>query len=178
MGFRHCSCWHSKKERGQRSGIRVIKLFLCSTQLIKKLQLLIKTKMPTNEEVFLALSLSYVVFIMLMNVKMPTIVGILTFMSRITWCSAEMSIEKKFNNLGIRNWYNQVPHLTRDTNGKVTNTQLDITNESQEVSPFPAGDHKASINRHAWKHNTHKTEITWMIHKRSIALERSEKIFY
>ena len=30
---------------------------------------------------------------------------------------------------------------------------LDITNESQEVSPFPAGDHKASTNRQAWKHN-------------------------
>ena len=33
---------------------------------------------------FIALSLSDVVFIMLINVKMPTIVGILTFMSRIT----------------------------------------------------------------------------------------------
>ena len=32
---------------------------------------------------FLAFSLSDVVFIMLINVKMPTIVGILTFMSRI-----------------------------------------------------------------------------------------------
>ena len=32
---------------------------------------------------FLALSLSYVAFIMLMNVKMPTTVGILTFMSMI-----------------------------------------------------------------------------------------------
>ena len=40
----------------------------------------------------------------------------------------------------IRNRYNQVPHLTQDTNGKVTNSQLDSTNESQEVSPFPAGD--------------------------------------
>ena len=39
----------------------------------------------------------------------------------------------------IRNRYNQVPHLTQDTNGKVTNSQLDTTNESQEVSPFPAG---------------------------------------
>ena len=46
----------------------------------------------------------------------------------------------------IRNQYNQVPHLTQDTNGKVTNSQLDTTNESQEVSPFPAGDHKAQIN--------------------------------
>ena len=47
----------------------------------------------------------------------------------------------------IRNQYNQVPHLTQDTNGKVTNSQLYTTNESQEVSPFPAGDHKAQINR-------------------------------
>ena len=53
----------------------------------------------------------------------------------------------------IRNRYNQVPHLTQDTNGKVTTSQLDITDESQMVSPFPAGDHKASTNRCAWKHN-------------------------
>ena len=26
-------------------------------------------------------------------------------------------------------------------NGKVTNLQLDKTNKSQDVSPFPAGDH-------------------------------------
>ena len=58
----------------------------------------------------------------------------------------------------IRNRYNQVPHLTQDTNGKVTNSQLDTTNESQEVSPFPAADHKAQINRHAQRHNEHKTE--------------------
>ena len=58
------------------------------------------------------------------------------------------------------NRYNQVPHLTQGTNGKVTNSHLDITNESQEVSPFPAGDHKSSINRLTRKHNKHKTEIT------------------
>ena len=46
----------------------------------------------------------------------------------------------------IRNRYNQVPHLTQDTNRKETNSQLDTTNESQEVSPFPADDHKAHIN--------------------------------
>ena len=60
----------------------------------------------------------------------------------------------------IRNRYNQVPHLTQDTNGKVTNSQLDTTNENQEVSPFPAGDHKAHINRHAQRHSKHKTEKT------------------
>ena len=47
------------------------------------------------------------------------------------------------------NRYNQAPHVTQDTNGKVTTSQLDITNESQEVSPFQACDHKASINRRA-----------------------------
>ena len=40
------------------------------------------------------------------------------------------------------------------------NSQLDISNESQEVSPYRAGDHKASIYRRAQKQNKHKTEIT------------------
>ena len=52
----------------------------------------------------------------------------------------------------IRNRYNQAPHLIQDTNGKVTTSQLDITNKSQEVSPFPTGDHKAPTNSCAWKH--------------------------
>ena len=50
-----------------------------------KISTLIKTKIQTNEEVSLALSLSDVVLIMLINVKMPTIVGIITFMSRINF---------------------------------------------------------------------------------------------
>ena len=45
--------------------------------------------------------------------------------------------------------------LDQDTNGKVTNSQLDTTNMSQEVSPFPAGDH---INRRVQRHSKHKTE--------------------
>ena len=71
----------------------------------------------------------------------------------------------------IKNRYNQVPHLTQDTNGKVTNLQFDNINESQEVSPFPAGDHKAHINRHAKGHSKHKTE-------KKIRLETVSKIFY
>ena len=63
----------------------------------------------------------------------------------------------------IRNRYNQVPHLTQDTNGKVTNSQLDTTSESQEVSPFPAGEHKAHINRRIQRYSKQKTEN----HKRS-----------
>ena len=62
----------------------------------------------------------------------------------------------------IRKRYNQVPHLTQNTIWKVANSQLDITNESQEVSPFPA-----IINRRAQKHNKHMTEIRGMIHKRN-----------
>ena len=58
----------------------------------------------------------------------------------------------------IRNRYNQVPHPTQDTNGKVTNSQLDTTNESQEVSPFQAGDHKAQLNRRAHRHYKHNSE--------------------
>ena len=67
----------------------------------------------------------------------------------------------------IRNRYNQVPHLTQDhedTNGDVTNSQLDTTNESQDVSPF-SGDHKAHINRRTQRHSKHKTEKK--NHKRS-----------
>ena len=41
------------------------------------------------------------------------------------------------------------PHLIQDTNWKVTTSQLDITNESQEVSHFHARDHKAPINKRA-----------------------------
>ena len=54
--------------------------------------------------------------------------------------------------------YNQVPHLTQDTNEGVTNSQLDTTNESQEVSPFPAGDHKAHTNSNpVFIESVHKT---------------------
>ena len=43
--------------------------------------------------------------------------------------------------------------------GKVINLQLDTTNESQEVSPFQASDHKAHINRRrVQRHSKHKTE--------------------
>ena len=69
----------------------------------------------------------------------------------------------------IRNRYNQAPHLTQDTDGKVTTSQWDITNESEEVSPFSADDHKASINRCARKYNKSKAEIIQMVHKRGTA---------
>ena len=63
--------------RQLRPGTEVIKHFLCSTQLSMKFQMLIKLKYRQLKK-FLALSVSDVVFIMIINVKMPTFVGILT----------------------------------------------------------------------------------------------------
>ena len=48
----------------------------------------------------------------------------------------------------IRNRYDQVSHLSQVTtweNDK--NTRKHCTQESQEVSPFPAGDHKTARKR-------------------------------
>ena len=67
------------------SGHEVMKLFSCSTQLSIKFQLLIKTNRAVKGGVFLAFELLYDVFNLLINVKMPTIVGILASMSRITF---------------------------------------------------------------------------------------------
>ena len=78
----------------------------------------------------------------------------------------------------IRNRYNQVPHLTQDTNGKVTRSQLDTTNDSQEVSPFPAGDHKAHRNRRAQRHSKHKTETNIKDPQKKNRLGTVSKIFY
>ena len=59
----------------------------------------------------------------------------------------------------ISNRYNQALRLTQDIYGKVITSQLDIPNESQEVNPFQAGDHKALINRRTRKHNKNSTDI-------------------
>ena len=49
-----------------RPGLKVIKLFSYSTQLSMKLQLLIKTEIPTNEEVYCFESLSCCMYVQLM----------------------------------------------------------------------------------------------------------------
>ena len=67
-----------------------------------KFQLLIKTKILTKK--FLALNLSDFEFIMLINVKMPTIVGILRFMSRMKICAQLSWAWKKFYNLGASSY--------------------------------------------------------------------------
>ena len=48
----------------------------------------------------------------------------------------------------IRNRYNPVPHLTQDTTWESNkNTRKHHIQERQEFTLFPAGDHKAAINR-------------------------------
>ena len=77
----------------------------------------------------------------------------------------------------IRKRYNQVPHLTQDTTLKSNKNAINITKESQEVSPFQAGDHEAAMTRSKSMRNTRRKK-TQMIHKRRTPLERSVKIFY
>ena len=54
---------------------------------------------------------------------------------------------------------------------KSSKITINITNKSQEVSPFPSGDHKAAVNRRE------SMTTTQMIHKIITALERSVKYF-
>ena len=61
----------------------------------------------------------------------------------------QLSIIKVSKVAKIRNRYNQVPHLTQEYQWESDKLTEDTTNESQEVSPFPAGDHEAHINRRA-----------------------------
>ena len=81
-------------------------------------------------------------------------------------------------NANIRNRYNQVPHLTQDTNGKETNSKLYTINKSQEVSPFPVGDHKAQISRRAQRHNKHKYKKNIKVPQKKHRLGAISKIFY
>ena len=59
-----------------------------------------------------------------------------------------ITVGKESKKAKIRNRYNQVPHLTLDTTWESDkNTTKHHTQESQEVSPFPAGNHMATMNR-------------------------------
>ena len=69
-----------------------------------------------------------------------------------TSLSGNSKVRKKAK---VRNRYNQVPLPTQDTVWESDkNTIKHQTQESQEVSPFSAGDHKATRNR---KDNMAKT---------------------
>ena len=65
---------------------------------------------------------------------------------RVNWGPGKsIKVRKKAK---IRNGHNQVPHLTQDTTWESDkSTRKHLIQESQEVSLFPAGDHKAAMNR-------------------------------
>ena len=70
-------------KNGLTSGPEVIKPFFMLNSYSTEQEIsTAHKKIPTSEEV-IAISLSDVVFILIINVKMPTIIGILTFMNRI-----------------------------------------------------------------------------------------------
>ena len=69
---------------------------MLKSQLSKEFQLLIKSKILKKIKIFQAFKLSDVVCIMLINVKMPKIVGILTFMSMMNLMLSCVEHEKSF----------------------------------------------------------------------------------
>ena len=90
--------------------------------------------------------------------------------------STGISMSKVRNIAKIGKRYNQVPHLTQDTIWESNKNTINITNKSQEVSPFPAGDYKAAMNRRESMGNTrHKTTND---QQKKYSLGTVSKIFY
>ena len=107
-------------------------------------------------------------------VRKPLKTGFLA-MRPICKCKDTMSYlceyKSKEEKAKIRARYNQVPHLTQDTTWESDkNTRKHHIQESQDISPFQAGDHKAAMNRQDCMTDTKDKK---RIHKRSTALERS-----
>ena len=76
----------------------------------------------------------------------------------------------------IKNRYNQVQHLTQDTIWESDkNTGQHHIQESQEVSTFPARDHKSASNRNGSMTKTNNNKPS---KKSSTALEPSVRNYY
>ena len=73
-----------------------------------------------------------------------------------------------------------IPSTTPDPEYQWESDKLtaDTTEESQEVSPFPAGDHKAHINKRAQRHSKHKTEQKHKGSTKEYRLGTDSKISY
>ena len=91
-------------------------------------------------------------------------------MATLNACASEMQVLIEVREKAkIRSLYNRVPHLTQDNTWQSDkNTRKHHIQKGQEVSPFPAGNHKAAMNRH----DRHKT-TNKKIHKRTTTLEWS-----
>ena len=76
------SCGAGKADILQvRPDLEVIKHFSCSTQLSIKLKMLISIKISRNSA-FSGSDKPRMLFLLLINVKMPTVIGILIFLTR------------------------------------------------------------------------------------------------
>ena len=107
----HTECHHNARPRGYKTFF-----MLNSTEHeISTAQKKLKYRQIKK---FLALSFSDVIFIMLINVKMPIIVGILTFMSRTNFVLSWVEHEKSFITSG--------PVLTRSTQKQYANANLNL----------------------------------------------------
>ena len=78
--------WFAGHGLSEKMRVTVIKLFSCSTQLSMKFSMFISMKIFSF---FSNSDQPKVLFFLLINVKMPTIVGILIFMSRKNFMQAK-----------------------------------------------------------------------------------------
>ena len=92
------------------------------------------------------------------QISLKTLMVILTyfqnFLKSIWYAPLLFAFNKVRKKAKSRKRYNQVPHLTQDTTWESNKNTIKITNKSQNVSPFPAGDHKAAMNRRESMRNT------------------------
>ena len=115
-------------------------------------------------------------FLLLTNVKMPTIVGILTFMSRKNLCSAKLiniflyylgaslrihSLTKAKRKAIIRNQCNQIPHPPLNPKGKEAHTQIDkLSRQTRTVNRM----NSSSWNRWSFDYPYRKQQKYLFLH--------------
>ena len=78
----------------------------------------------------------------------------------------------------IRKQYNQVPHRAQDTTWESNKITINIATKSQKVSPFPAGDHKAEMNRRESMRNTRHKNANDTQKKYHIGTVSKDTLFY
>ena len=72
----------------------------------------------------------------------------------------------------IRNRHNQAPHLTQDTNGKVTNSQKTPQTRAKRSAPPPSRRPRSTHKQTRTQHSKHKTE------QKQSAMSTSKIIFH
>ena len=122
-----------------------MKFFPCSTQLGMRFHILIKTKTLNNDISCFKTKLLGVVFILLINVKMPIVVGILTFMSRINIIFRWVEHENSFITCGLSLFFGEM--IARH-----------IKNLRQNQKSYKINFSKESVQDYIW---THTIALEW-----------------